>query len=195
MLKMSSTWIKRMDGHVWSWTLAIFQRSQCGFEWFDEHKNVGWWSVCSFSIDVEYYRILSVSTHENLDDCWWAASRKLLAGVYCMNSFPFFECGNSPVKLFQSFQIHHVKPNLRSQWTKFYSLSNRQIYFILFGRIKECKISCTQHSLNKFSEYCCDSVRVTFLPVIDLLYTRYCGLKCRPTGLNIYIFKIIFRLT
>lgn len=40
-----------------------------------------------------------------------------------------------------------------------------------------------------FSEYSFDSVLVTFLPVIDLLYLiqRYCGLNCCPAGLNIYI--------
>ena len=94
-----------------SWTVAHFQRSRGGCEWFDRHQErVGVVSV-HFQLRVIALDIWRFPTHTNLQDWVWtnvgAVYRKnVFADIRWCGVIPYCVVGNSLLNFGQTFVIH-----------------------------------------------------------------------------------------
>jgi len=55
-------------GHVWSWTVAPFQRSRGGWEWFDKHKKFFEEAFLHYQLDIITLEFLSIPKDKNPKD-------------------------------------------------------------------------------------------------------------------------------
>jgi hypothetical protein len=91
------------NGHVWSLTVAAFQRFWGACEWFNRHQNCVRDVSFHFMLELNTPRVLSFATYKNLKD-WVHAKVGSLANVYWKTRF--LVCvWERTLEVYQAFEI------------------------------------------------------------------------------------------
>ena len=115
-------------GHVCSWAVAPFQRSRCGWEWFNRHRKFFGEAFLHYQLDLITPEFLSIPTDKNPKD-WvrWGKRGGALARKLRV-------CGHILVwrthycRLFNYFRYTVCKPSVRtSQTTQSVPLTLRDV--------------------------------------------------------------------